>query len=197
MNFLASPEIVTAIAFSGQLSFNPLTDTVMDKEGKPFKFSPPQGRDLPSAGFEKGRATYAPPPPSPAAEPSTTISVNPKSTRLELLEPFDRWDGKEFENLRVLVRVRGKCTTDHISAAGKWLAYKGHLSNISTNTLIGATNDYNGLVNVVSDNMGGKGSIPEVAAKWKSKGWEWCVVTDFNYGEGSAREHAAMQPRVR
>lgn len=194
MNFLAAPEIVTAVAFSGKLSFNPVTDSLVDPvTGKPWKFEPPKGDDLPSAGFEKGRETYSPPPAYPTPDAARKIAVDPKSTRLQLLDPFSPWDGKELTDLRVLVKAKGKCTTDHISAAGKWLKYKGHLQNISENTLIGAQNAFNGKVNMVKNLTNGKeDTIPNVAKDYKSKGVGWIVVADHNYGEGSAREHGSF-----
>ncbi|KAI9104579.1 aconitate hydratase [Phlyctochytrium arcticum] len=195
MNFLASPEIVTAMAFSGKLSFNPVTDTLTDREGKPFKFSPPEGIDLPDAGFITGRE-YFKPAPNPVAQPDVQIEVDDQSQRLQLLEPFSAWDGKEIGNAKVLVKVQGKCTTDHISAAGAWLKYKGHLENIANNTLIGALNAFTGKVNVVHNELTGEeDTLPNVGRYYKSKGVEWVVVADHNYGEGSAREHAALQPR--
>ncbi|KAI8443501.1 aconitate hydratase 1 [Phakopsora pachyrhizi] len=203
MNFLASPELVTAISFSGKLTFNPITDSLTDSSGEPFKFDPPEGDKLPSAGFEEGDISYIPAP-NPIPKPETNLSVNPNSARLELLKPFEpHWSEKdgqplEFNNLRCLIRIRGKCTTDEISAAGKWLKFKGHLSNISENTLIGATNDENGKVNSAIDEVDGiktDGTIPSVAKRWKLSGQPWMIVSDYNYGEGSAREHASMQPR--
>ncbi|KAK9899736.1 putative aconitate hydratase [Cystobasidium minutum MCA 4210] len=206
MNFLASPDIVTAMAFSGKLSFNPITDTLLDSEGKPFKFEPPSGLELPPSGFTEGNTSYLPTS-NPEPQPDTEIVIDPSSSRLELLQPFaPHWTAEqladqntklEFENVKCLLRVRGKCTTDEISAAGPWLKYKGHLSNISENTLIGATNDQTGEINQAIDyeNNGEIDTIPEMAKKWKSRGQPWFVVTDTNYGEGSAREHAALQPR--
>ncbi|KAI8805648.1 aconitase [Cladochytrium replicatum] len=195
MNFLASPELVTAMAFSGKLSFNPITDTLLDASGKSFKFTPPSGDDLPSQGFDAGREVYQPPA-FQVPDPSRKVEIDPKSQRLQLLEPFDKWDGEDFKDVRVLVKVAGKCTTDHISAAGPWLKYKGHLENIANNTLIGATNSFNGKVNVVKNELDGtEGSVPDVAKSYKQNGVPWMVVADFNYGEGSAREHAALQPR--
>lgn len=196
MNFLASPDIVTAIAFGGKLTFNPVTDPLLDGEGKPFMLEPPRGFDLPERGFNGGRAIYQPPPFRPDPQSEIVIKVNPNSQRLELLEPFPAWDGKEFENLKVLVKVKGKCTTDHISAAGKWLKYKGHLSNIATNTLMRAVNAFNGETNSVLNELTGQyDTIPNVGAAYKANNVPWMVITDTNYGEGSAREHAAMQPR--
>ncbi|CAO3656039.1 unnamed protein product [Mucor hiemalis] len=196
MNFLAAPEIVTAMAFSGKLSFNPMTDALKDKNGKDFHFSPPTGDDLPVQGFEAGRATYEPPSPTPTPDASVEISIDPKSNRLQALDAFEPWNGEEFKDIRVLVKVKGKCTTDHISAAGPWLKFKGHLQNIAENTLIGAQNADNGKVNLVTDVTNNKeDTIPEVAKSYKKQNMEWTVIADHNYGEGSAREHAALQVR--
>ncbi|KAI8340527.1 aconitate hydratase [Chlamydoabsidia padenii] len=196
MNFLAAPEIVTAMAFAGKLSFNPMTDSLTDKDGQPFRFQPPQGDDLPGQGFEAGRETYEPPSPTPTPDSSVNIVVNPSSNRLQVLDAFDPWNGEEFKDIRVLVKVQGKCTTDHISAAGPWLKYKGHLQNIAENTLIGAQNADNGKVNVVRDiTNDADGTIPEVAKSYKKQNIPWTVIADHNYGEGSAREHAALQVR--
>ncbi|OAV88784.1 hypothetical protein PTTG_06698 [Puccinia triticina 1-1 BBBD Race 1] len=202
MNFLASPELVTAMAFSGKLSFNPITDTLTDSNGKPFKFDPPHGDRLPAQGFDQGNLSYIPEP-VPSPRPEAQISIDPQSSRLEILKPFEpHWTDLqqplEFNNLKCLIRIQGKCTTDEISAAGKWLKFKGHLSNISENTLIGAKNDENGKINCALDSVDGQmveGSIPNVAKRWKSIGQPWMIVADYNYGEGSAREHASMQPR--
>ncbi|KAJ3144874.1 aconitate hydratase [Geranomyces variabilis] len=201
MNFLASPEIVTAMAFSGKLTFNPMTDTLPTASGREFRFKPPQPvASLPAKGFTSGREEYLPPPPSPQPDPNTEISVSPISTRLQLLEPFAPWNGQEYTDVQVLGKFIGKCTTDHISAAGPWLKYKGHLENISENTLIGAHNDFTDAVNRVHDfsrgaGAVGVGSVPEVAKRYKEAGKPWCVIASWNYGEGSAREHAALQPR--
>ncbi|KAI8081484.1 aconitate hydratase [Halteromyces radiatus] len=196
MNFLAAPEIVTAMSFAGKLSFNPMTDSLIDKNGKPFQFQPPIGDDLPGQGFEAGRATYEPPSPTPTPDNSVNIVVNPTSNRLQVLDAFEPWNGEEFKDIRVLVKVQGKCTTDHISAAGPWLKYKGHLQNIAENTLIGAQNADNGKVNLVRDiTKNTDGTIPEVAKSYKDQHIAWTVIADHNYGEGSAREHAALQVR--
>ncbi|KAJ3337062.1 aconitate hydratase [Gonapodya sp. JEL0774] len=196
MNFLASPDIVTAIAFAGRLSFNPLTDSIIGADGVPFKFEPPVGEELPSGGFAAGREGYARPQDGPTAKVDEVVKVDSKSTRLQVLEPFGAWDGKEIEGVKVLVKAKGKCTTDHISAAGKWLKYKGHLQNISENTLIGALNDFTGKVNLARNDLdGSEGTIPEVAKAYKAANVGWAVVADQNYGEGSAREHAAMDSR--
>ncbi|KAI9475842.1 MAG: aconitate hydratase [Benjaminiella poitrasii] len=196
MNFLAAPEIVTAMAFSGKLSFNPMTDTLKGKNGKEFRFQPPLGDHLPTQGFEAGRATYEPPSPTPTPDPSVTIHIDPTSSRLQALDAFKPWDGEELKDIRVLVKVKGKCTTDHISAAGPWLKYKGHLENIAENTLIGAQNADNGQVNLVTDVTNNRqDTIPEVAKSYKRQNIDWTVIADHNYGEGSAREHAALQVR--
>ncbi|GAA98776.1 uncharacterized protein L969DRAFT_18393 [Mixia osmundae IAM 14324] len=205
-NFLASPDLVTAMSFAGRLSFNPLHDELIGADGKPFKFDPPTGEELPSKGFTPGNASYLPEP-CPEPVPEVAIAISPSSTRLELLAPFaphftpeqiaDKNHKLEFENLRCLVRLVGKTTTDEISAAGAWLKYKGHLSNISENTLIGATNDENGKINSAVDYEPGQpeGTIPEMAKRWRERGQPWMIVADSNYGEGSAREHASLQPR--
>jgi homoaconitase len=196
MNFLASPEIVTAMSFSGSTTFNPMTDTIPTDSGTPFRFSPPRGSELPSSGFELGNPAFLPAAAKP--DPSHPVIVSPTSSRLALLEPFDPFPEHELQGLRVLYKVKGQCTTDTISAAGPWLKYKGHLPNISANTLIGAVNAATGETNVAYDHLepgSPKSSIPDLAAKWKAKGITWLVVAEDNYGEGSAREHAALQPR--
>ncbi|KAF8527836.1 aconitate hydratase [Hysterangium stoloniferum] len=205
MNFLTSPTIVTALAFSGRLSFNPLVDTLEGSDGKPFKFSPPIGTRIPQMGFAPGDTSLYPPP-NPEPQVDTDIAISPSSTRLELLEPFPSHFGPsnprglELPALKVLMRVKGKCTTDHISAAGPWLKYKGHLTNISQNLLITATNDEGGQMNFAYDHNHGpselpSGTIPDIAQRFKSRGTPWALIVDQNYGEGSAREHAALQPR--
>ena len=193
MNFLASPELITAMAYSGSTTFNPMTDSIKTPSGEEFKFQPPQGIDLPGAGFEEGRAEFLPTPGVP--DPSVEVQVDPSSSRLALLEPFSPFPASELQGLKVLYKVKGQCTTDTISAAGPWLKYKGHLPNISENTLIGAVNAETDEVNVAYDTDGSKTSIPELAKRWKDQGSEWLVVAEHNYGEGSAREHAALQPR--
>ncbi|KAM0756177.1 aconitate hydratase [Meredithblackwellia eburnea MCA 4105] len=204
MNFLASPDIVTAMAFSGKLSFDPTKDELIGADGKPFRFDPPVGDELPSTGFIAGNTSYLPTA-LPTPVPETQLAISPTSTRLELLAPFDPHftaeefaspsTPLEFQDLKCLIRIRGKCTTDEISAAGAWLKYKGHLSNLSENTLIGATNDENGKVNSAAVPNEEEGTIPEVAKRWKAAKQPWMIVTDHNYGEGSAREHASLQPR--
>ncbi|KAI9829741.1 MAG: hypothetical protein M1819_005978 [Sarea resinae] len=193
MNFLASPEIVTAMSYAGSTTFNPLTDTISTPSGEPFRFSPPQGSELPSAGFAQGNPAFQPTPGVP--DPSAPVVIDPKSTRLAVLEPFSPFPPHDLAGLRVLYKVKGQCTTDTISAAGPWLKYKGHLPNISANTLIGAVNAATGETNVAYDLDGSTHSIPDLAARWKAAGTSWLVVAEHNYGEGSAREHAALQPR--
>ncbi|KAL4069486.1 aconitate hydratase [Scleroderma citrinum] len=205
MNFLASPTVVTAMAFSGKLSFNPMTDSIILPNGKPFQFLPPIGQDLPSSGFTLGNTDYYPRP-MPEPRPETEVIIKKDSQRLEILEPFLSHFGPhnprsfELPPSKVLMRVRGKCTTDHISAAGPWLKYKGHLTNISENTLITAVNDEGGDVNVAFDHdhnatETASDTIPTIAKRLKSRKQPWALVVDENYGEGSAREHAALQPR--
>ncbi|KAF7185524.1 putative aconitate hydratase, mitochondrial [Pseudocercospora fuligena] len=193
MNFLASPELVTAMSYAGRTDFNPMTDSIKTPSGEEFRFQPPSGIDLPAAGYASGNALFRPTEPVPNA--SIPISVDPNSTRLELLEPFEPFPEGELTGLKVLIKVKGQCTTDTISAAGPWLKYKGHLTNISENTLIGAVNAETEVVNQVSDVDGQTYTIPELAKKWKSQNQPWLVVAEHNYGEGSAREHAALQPR--
>lgn len=193
MNFLASPELVTALSYAGSTTFNPMTDSIPTASGAPFKFNPPKGQDLPSAGFEIGNPDFLPTPGKPDA--SVEVKVDPKSSRLALLEPFAPFPDSDLSGLRVLYKVKGQCTTDTISAAGPWLKYKGHLPNIAENTLIGAVNAATGETNTAYDVDGSSCGIPELAKRWKNEGLEWLVVAEHNYGEGSAREHAALQPR--
>lgn len=197
-NMLASPELVTAMAFAGRLDFNPVTDSLTAPDGKPFKFQPPQGEELPTRGFTAGEVSYLPYA-APEPQPDVEVAISPDSTRLEHLAPFDSAFQKgvyELQDMRCLLRIKGKCTTDHISAAGPWLKYKGHLSNLAENTLIGATNAENDQVNSATDYLTGEqSSIPAIAKAFKARGQKWILVADHNYGEGSAREHAALQPR--
>ncbi|WZH43649.1 Aconitate hydratase mitochondrial [Fusarium acuminatum] len=193
MNFLASPEIVTAMAFAGSTTFNPMTDSIKTPDGKDFKFSPPHGLEGPQTPFESGNAELGVL--SQAPDSNTKIAISPTSERLAFLDPFPAFPASDLSGLRVLVKVTGKCTTDTISAAGPWLKYKGHLPNISTNTLNTAINKETGEVNAAYDLDGSKHTIPELGQLWKDRGQEWLVVAEHNYGEGSAREHAALQPR--
>merc|ERR550514_20687 len=186
--FVTSPDISTVMAFSGTLNFNPEKDSING-----FKFRSPKGIFLPSKGFASGENTYQ----SPAENGNYLIvSVNSKSERLQLLSPFMKWDGNDIENAVILIKVRGKCTTDHISMAGPWLKYRGHLDNISNNMLIGAVNDFNGKTNCVKNVLTNEDdTVPEVARYYKSKNVDWIIIGDENYGEGSSREHAALEPR--
>lgn len=193
MNFLASPEVVTAMAFAGCTTFNPMTDSLRAPDGSDFRFSPPRGLETPPSPFEPGEASLGVLSQEP--DPSVTVAISPSSDRLALLEPFAPFPATDLDGLRVLVKVAGKCTTDTISAAGPWLKYKGHLPNISANTLNTAVNAETGEVNVAYDLDGSRHAIPELAARWKGRGQPWLLVAEHNYGEGSAREHAALQPR--
>lgn len=191
--FVASPEIVTALAIAGRLDFNPLTDELTGSDGKKFKLDAPTGNELPPRGFDPGQDTYQAP-----AEDGSAIKVNvdPKSDRLQLLEPFARWNGKDLTDLAVLIKVKGKCTTDHISMAGPWLKYRGHLDNISNNMFIGAVNAENNEVNKIKNRLTGEwGAVPAVARHYKANKLGWVAVGEENYGEGSSREHAALEPR--
>lgn len=193
MNFLTSPEMVTAMIYSGDAAYNPVKDAIKREDGSEFRFTPPRGEELPQQGFLAGRQEYYPPV-DPRPDPSVEVKVSPDSDRLQLLEPFKPWNGQELETT-VLLKVEGKCTTDHISAAGVWLKYKGHLENISYNTLIGAQNKETGEVNKAYDLDGTAYGIPELMIKWKNEQRPWVVVAEHNYGEGSAREHAALSPK--
>jgi len=191
--FVASPDIVTAMAFAGSLSFNPVTDSLTGSDGKPFKFSNPNATDLPALGYDAGVDTYQPP---PANKDSVDVLVDPQSQRLQKLDPFEAWDGKDPSGCPVLIKVKGKCTTDHISAGGPWLKYRGHLENISQNCLIGAINSANDEANNIQNlETGSWGAVPDVAAWYRDHGKPWVVIGDNNYGEGSSREHAALEPR--
>lgn len=191
--FVTSPEIVTAMSIVGHLDFDPRRDELTGKDGKKFKLSDPFAAELPSKGFDPGQDTYEAPPKDGSG---VKVDVDPKSNRLQLLQPFDKWDGKDLVEMTVLIKVKGKCTTDHISAAGPWLKYRGHLDNISNNLFIGATNIENNEMNKIKNQVTGEwGAVPDVARFYKSKGIKWVAVGDENYGEGSSREHAALEPR--
>ena len=193
-SFVASPEIVTAFAFAGDLTFNPLTDTITNDKGEQIKLDEPKGNELPEKGFISGENGYA----APAADASDVeVIINPESMRLEALEPFKAPDiSSDFKGLRVLLKAKGKCTTDHISMAGPWLKYRGHLSNISNNMFIGAVNHFNDKMNSVKNfRTGNYEEVPKTARDYKHNGIGWIVVGEENYGEGSSREHAAMEPR--
>ncbi len=191
--FVASPEIVTAMAIAGDLTFNPLTDYLTNEKGEKVKLAEPKGIDLPPTGFDVKDAGYQ----APAQDGSKIqVIVNPSSDRLQLLESFTPWEKKDLTGLKLLIKAKGKCTTDHISMAGPWLKYRGHLDNISNNMLIGATNFFNEAANKVKNQLTGEyGEVPATARAYKAKGIGSIVIGDFNYGEGSSREHAAMEPR--
>ena len=191
--FVASPEIVNAFAIAGTLDFNPITDSLVNELGQKVMLDVPHGDDLPAKGFAVEDAGLIP----PSKEfRHLVVSVDPTSDRLQLLEPFEPWNGKDLTQLSLLIKARGKCTTDHISMAGPWLKYRGHLDNISNNMLIGAVNDFNGNTNSVLNQLTGSyGTVPDTARAYKKSGIGSIVVGDENYGEGSSREHAAMEPR--
>ncbi|KAI7155384.1 Aconitate hydratase [Hortaea werneckii] len=192
-SFVTSPDLVVAMTLAGSLNFNPLTDTLKDKDGKDFKLKAPTGEGLPAQGYDPGRDTYQAPPQDRA---SVSVAVSPTSDRLQILEPFTPWDGKDATDLPILIKAQGKTTTDHISMAGPWLKYRGHLDNISNNMLIGAINSANGEANKVKNFTTGEfDAVPNTARDYKRKGIQWVVIGDWNYGEGSSREHAALEPR--
>jgi aconitate hydratase A / 2-methylisocitrate dehydratase len=196
MNFIGSPEIVTALAIAGKLSFNPLTDSLTGADGKSFKLAPPKtAPEVPARNFDRGRPTYVTPPEDGSG---ITLKVDPKSERLQLMEPWPAWDGRDFTDMPVLLKAKGKTTTDHISPAGTWLRYRGHLDKFSDNMFMGATNAYTGEAgkgkNVLSGQTGE--SFSAIARDYKAKGVKWVVIGDANYGEGSSREHAALSPRL-
>jgi aconitate hydratase len=191
--FVGSPELVTALAIAGDLGFNPLKDTLVNANGERVMLDPPTGVELPAKGYAVEDAGYQ----APAEDGSgVTVDVKPDSQRLQLLEPFTAWDGANIHGAKVLIKAQGKCTTDHISMAGPWLRYRGHLDNIANNTLIGAVNAFSGETNSVLNQLTGEyGEVPAVQRAYKAAGVPTLVVGDQNYGEGSSREHAAMQPR--
>jgi len=191
--FVASPEIVTALAIAGDLGFNPLTDTLTNEKGEQVKLDAPSGDELPTKGFAVEDAGYQ----APAADGSgVKVLVESTSKRLQLLDPFASWNGVDFKGLKLLIKAKGKCTTDHISMAGPWLKYRGHLDNISNNLLIGAVNAFNGKTDNVKNQLNGNyEGVPFVQRQYKAQNIGSIVVGDENYGEGSSREHAAMEPR--
>jgi aconitate hydratase len=191
--FVGSPELVTAIAIAGDLTFNPLKDTLKNEQGEEVKLDPPTGFELPSRGFDVEDPGYQ----APAEDGAKVeVVVKPDSERLQLLTPFEPWDGENITGLRLLIKAKGKCTTDHISMAGPWLRYRGHLDNISNNMLIGAVNFFNDQTDSVKNQLtGAYESVPKVQREYKKNGISSIVVGDHNYGEGSSREHAAMEPR--
>ena len=194
MSFLTSPEIVTALAFAGSLEFDPVNGTIPGPDGRPFRFTAPEGEELPARGFAKGEEGFE----APAADGDRVeVQIPPDSERLQLLQPFPRWDGRDFIELPILVKTKGKTTTDHISPAGTWLRYRGHLDKISDNMFLGAMNAFTGEagkgINPITGEAGK--TFTQVARDLKARGTAWIVIGDENYGEGSSREHAAMSPR--
>ncbi len=196
MNFIASPEVVIALALAGRLSFNPLTDTLTGSDGKSFKLQPPrQAPEVPPGGFTQSKGAYVAPPEDGS---NIELVIRPNSERLQKMEPWPAWDGKDFVQLPVLIKVKGKCTTDHISPAGPWLRYRGHLDRFSDNMFMGAINAYTGEAgkgkNLLTGEQGQ--AISRIARYYKAQGLRWVVIGDSNYGEGSSREHAALSPRL-
>lgn len=194
-SFVTSPDTVMAIALSGRLDFDPVTDTITAPDGTEVSLQAPIGEVLPAAGYDPGEDTFTAPPADPSG---VEVVVAPTSDRLQLLEPFAPWDGNDYSDLPVLMKAQGKCTTDHISAAGPWLKYRGHLENISGNLFAGAVNAFDDAVGVGLDTTDGdRRTYPEIARRYHEAGVRWVAIGDRNYGEGSSREHAAMEPRFR
>jgi aconitate hydratase len=193
MAFVGSPELVTALAIAGDLTFNPITDTLTNDKGEQVKLDEPTGQELPPRGFSVEDAGYQ----APAADGSqVNVVVDPASKRLQLLAPFQAWEGTDLKGLKLLIKAKGKCTTDHISMAGPWLKFRGHLDNISNNMLIGAVNFFNEKTDSVKNQLTGEyAPVPATQRAYKAAGVGTLVVGDENYGEGSSREHAAMEPR--
>ncbi len=196
--FVASPETVVALALAGTLDFDPETDSLTVDGGAPVRLDPPVGQQLPDAGFDPGESGFVAPPAHETERSGVEVAVSPDSDRLQLLEPFPPWDGQDFLQLSVLVKAKGKCTTDHISMAGPWLKYRGHLENISGNLFAGAVNAFTGEAGSGRDPLDGQTKpFPEIAKHLHEAGVGWIAIGDDNYGEGSSREHAAMEPRYR
>jgi aconitate hydratase len=196
MNFIGSPEIVTAFALAGRLSFNPVTDMLTGADGKPFKLAPPKAApEVPAKNFDRGRPVYVAP---PADGSGITLKVDPRSERLQLMEPWPAWDGQDLKDMPVLLKTKGKTTTDHISPAGSWLRYRGHLDKFSDNMFMGAINAYTGEAGKGKNVLTGQTAqtVSAIARDYKARGVKWVVVGDANYGEGSSREHAALSPRL-
>jgi aconitate hydratase len=196
MNFIASPEIVTAFALAGRLSFNPLTDSIAGADGNPFRLDPPSSApEVPANGFDQGRAVYEAPPPNGT---QVKLAVNPGSERLQLMHPWPQWDGRDFLDLPVLIKAKGKTTTDQISPAGFWLRYRGHLDKFSDNMFMGAVNAFSAEIGKGRNVVSGHAAVPiaKIALDYRSRGIKWIVIGDRNYGEGSSREHAALSPRL-
>ena len=194
-SFVTSPDTVMAIALSGRLDFDPVTDTITAPDGTEVSLAAPVGEVLPAAGYDPGEDTFTAP---PTDRSGVEVVVAPTSDRLQLLDPFSAWDGNDYEGLPVLMKAQGKCTTDHISAAGPWLKYRGHLENISGNLFAGAVNAFDDAVGIGLDvTDGDRRTYPEIARRYHEAGIQWVAIGDRNYGEGSSREHAAMEPRFR
>ena len=195
--FVTSPEVVVALALAGRVDFDPLSDTLPNPDGEEVRLPEPLGVELPPNGFAPGEAGFVAPPPA-AERAAIEVRISPNSKRLQELRPFTAWDGRDFEKLPVLVKAAGKCTTDHISAAGPWLRFRGHLENISGTLFAGAVNAFDGAVGEGKDQIDGRRRpYPEIARRYHTAGRPWVAVGDANYGEGSSREHAAMEPRFR
>jgi aconitate hydratase len=195
LSFVTSPDTVIALALAGRLDFDPTTDTLTAPDGTQVKLQIPQGEVLPKNGYDAGNDTFIAP---PADGSDIQVDVSPTSDRLQLLEPFEKWNGNDFLGMPVLMKAKGKCTTDHISAAGKWLTYRGHLQNICGNLFAGVVNAYNDVVGEGIDLIDGKTrTFPEIARHYDDNNVQWTAIGDQNYGEGSSREHAAMEPRYR
>ena len=196
MNFIASPEIVTAYAISGSLSFNPMTDELTAPGGETFMLEPPAvAPEVPAQAFDRGDTNYVAPPEDGS---DVEVAVAPDSQRLQIMEPWPAWDGEDIERVPVLLKVSGKCTTDHISPAGPWLSLRGHLDKFSDNMFMGATNAYTGEAGKTKNLETGEegGAVSKVARDYNARGLKWVVIGDDNYGEGSSREHAALSPRL-
>ena len=195
LSFVTSPDTVLAIALAGRLDFDPTTDTITAPDGSEVTLDAPVGEILPERGFDPGENTFTAP---PADGSAIEVEVSPTSDRLQLLEAFTPWDGNDYIGLPVLMKAQGKCTTDHISAAGPWLKYRGHLENISGNLFAGAVNAYTGEAGTGKDVTDGETrAYPDIAKNYHEAGIKWVAIGDRNYGEGSSREHAAMEPRFR
>ncbi|MCU0310237.1 MAG: aconitate hydratase [Acidimicrobiales bacterium] len=195
LSFVTSPETVIALALAGRVDFDPVTDTLTSRTGEQVRLEVPVGEELPAKGFTPGESGFISPPEDGS---SVEVRVSPDSDRLQLLSPFAAWDGEDFVGLPILMKAKGKCTTDHISAAGPWLKYRGHLENISGNLFIGAVNAFTDEVGAGKDQLDGRTkSFPDIAAHYHEAGQPWIAIGDENYGEGSSREHAAMEPRFR
>jgi aconitate hydratase len=195
LSFVTSPDTVIALALAGRLDFDPTTDTIEAPDGTQVKLNAPFGEVLPANGYDAGNDTFIAP---PADGSNIDVIVDPLSDRLQLLEPFKKWNGNDFLNMPILMKAKGKCTTDHISAAGKWLKYRGHLENISGNLFEGAVNAFTDEIGQGLDLVDGNTrAYPEIALRWGKNKYQWCAIGDQNYGEGSSREHAAMEPRYR